>query len=576
VQPDMDAWKLFVFRKHRDELQTEALCQELIAELEAAVVERGSIVDALVRAGEIETGLADCGTANALEMAAIVDRLAAVACGFAPCSSLRAAIDALRRMSDLPPINCSHCEGFSYYGLHPLDFADLAERIQQELRPVVAVIGIRTAGATLSAIVRASLQHHHQNYHQTHLKNHTATAGDQVEQVERETVRPEGEPYHRVTRFSEGQSQWIGEKLRQNADFVIVDEGPGFSGSTFLSVARALLEAGVPHTNIVLMTSRPLNAASGAALVAEWKQFRSFTIDYGTRTPPKAQVYIGNGLWRERFYRSHAHWPGSWTLMERSKYIDSDGSGFQKFEGFGRYGQLCRRHAEILAEAGLSPQLNTFEDGYASYELLIGRPLACTDLTAEVLSHMAGYCAFRVKNLPAKNIDTIALANMRGWNMSVELGTEISKASRSEPSRSNAFWNEPPVESPVYPDCRMMPHEWLQDPDGRIVKTDSVDHAEGHHLPGPVDIAWDLAGAIIEWRLSPPEVDFFLREYQRQSGENAVKRIPQYLLLYAIFRSAQCRMGAASMAQSHEGAHLQREYRRYAESVKQSLGRKAA
>src|SRR5215469_6728844 len=59
IAPDVDAWKLFVFRKSRDLLLTVKLLQELRAEI--GLVNGGAVstIDALVRAGEIETGLDD-------------------------------------------------------------------------------------------------------------------------------------------------------------------------------------------------------------------------------------------------------------------------------------------------------------------------------------------------------------------------------------------------------------------------------------------------------------------------------------------------------------------------------------
>src|SRR5690606_6505029 len=44
-------------------------------------------------------------------------------------------------------------------------------------------------------------------------------------------------------------------------------------------------------------------------------------------------------------------------------------------------------------------------------------------------------------------------------------------------------------------------------PDGRLYKTDAVDHALGHDLVGEQDIAWDLAGAEIELDLDRDELE---------------------------------------------------------------------
>ncbi len=96
-------------------------------------------------------------------------------------------------------------------------------------------------------------------------------------------------------------------------------------------------------------------------------------------------------------------------------------------------------------------------------------------------------------------------------------------------------------------------------------------HAEGHQLPGPADIAWDLAGTIVEWELAAPAAEFFLEEYRRRSGDDAGKRLRPYLLLYSVLRMAQCRMSSVSMARRREARYLRRHYERYLQNVKDSL-----
>jgi hypothetical protein len=171
---------------------------------------------------------------------------------------------------------------------------------------------------------------------------------------------------------------------------------------------------------------------------------------------------------------------------------------------------------------------------------------------------MAAYCAFRVKNFPATNPDSALLSNMTQVNLGVEFGLEDVPCNL-------------PVERPVYPDCCMSPHEWLVTADGQILKTDAVGHGEGHQLPGPADIAWDLAGAILEWKLPSGEAEFFLNEYQRLSGDSATLRVGPYLMSYSVFRMARCRMGAAAMGRRRDARYLHRLYREYSQQVKETL-----
>jgi hypothetical protein len=532
VVPEQDAWKLFVFRKNRESLPTRLLLDDLRSEFRSLARGAGSAIDALVRAGEIETGLADAGSPEAVHMAGVVDQLASAVCGEAALDlSILQSLDHLEAPARL---RCSHPEGFSYYGLNPLDFADLARRVQAELRPRVAVVGIRSIGSTLSAVVAATLR----------------ASGTIAERI---TVRPEGEPYRRKTVFNAQQRAWITAKLAESCDFVVVDEGPGFSGSTFLSVAQALETLGVPCSRIVLMGSRSFPArAAGVERSEQWNRFPSYTIAYAAHPPAGAGRSLSDGAWRELFYPAPSHWPTCWIEQERIKHMSADGKTFFKFEGFGRFGRLAREHAGTLAQTGCSPRLLGFDGGYAGYEFMRGRPLTQADLSESLLSRMAGYCAFRTANFPAEGSNLSMLEAMTRNNLGIEFGVNTA-----------SFAVEVPLERPVYPDCRMLPHEWLLIEDGRVMKTDAVGHAEGHQLPGPADIAWDLAGTIVEWGLSGTAADFLLKEYSRQSGDAARNRLPQYILLYSVLRMAQCRMASVSMAGRREAKYLRRQYAQY-------------
>lgn len=537
---DRDAWNLYVFRKSREAAPLRALATDLESEIRSFRAGRGSALDALVRAGEIETGLADAGSQDALPAAQITDQLAAAALGLP--ANVSQALEYLHRITKPSRIVCSYPEGFSYYGLNPLDFADLARRVQPDLPPRVAIVGIRSVGSTLGAVVGAVLA-----------KANISTS--------RITVRPKGEPYHRRAGFDGSQMMWIQTELEAGASFLAVDEGPGFSGSTFLSVADALVRAGVPCSRTLLFCSRPFHSrADHPGQVQEWRRFQSHVICYGRNVPAEADRSVGGGVWRELLYDDRAQWPACWTEMERIKHLSLDGQRLFKFEGFGRFGKLAREQATLLGEAQFSPRLHGFENGYGSYEFLRWRPLNRSNLDLQLLRRMAQYCAFRAGNFPAPNANPSALLAMAQVNLGLQFGIDNPLAVL-------------PVERPVYADCRMQPHEWIVSPSGRVLKTDVTGHGEGHHLPGPVDIAWDLAGAILEWDLTESESAALLREYFRISGDDAGSRITPYLLLYSVFRMAFWRMAAASMAGSEEGGRLRAEYKRYTEKTKAILQR---
>lgn len=119
------------------------------------------------------------------------------------------------------------------------------------------------------------------------------------------------------------------------------------------------------------------------------------------------------------------------------------------------------------------------------------------------------------------------------------------------------------TEHPVIADARMAPYKWLRTSEGRLYKVDAVSHGDDHFFPGPCDIAWDLAGATVEWRLDADSQKRFLARYETLSGDDVTARIPGYLLAYATFRFAYSRMAARAMGGTSEEAPLMRDYERY-------------
>jgi hypothetical protein len=71
---------------------------------------------------------------------------------------------------------------------------------------------------------------------------------------------------------------------------------------------------------------------------------------------------------------------------------------------------------------------------------------------------------------------------------------------------------DPPEEETVEIDGRMLPHEWIETPDGWI-KTDAIDHHDDHFFPGCQPIAWDRAGASVEFGLIDRAEDFWSKAY---------------------------------------------------------------
>ena len=537
---------MWIFREGKEQVCTRDLFRELrqlLSEVAISPQKTEETIDALIRAGQLESALADRGSPVAIEMAGITEALATLVTspGHRGPTDLPAALERL----ELPEtLTISAPEGFAYYALHPLDFAEAAARIR-ERGVSYAVVGIRNIGSTLSAITVARLRH----------------LGNPAERI---TVRPVGHPYDRKLQFSFEQVRWVKAQLGKSARFLIVDEGPGLSGSSFLAAGEALAELGVPGARITLMGTREPDLSRLLARNASerWRRFGWHHVTSATGKRFGQHTAVGSGSWRSLLLNSESEWPGAWTGMERAKFVSADRKWLFKFEGLGRFGKVARERALQLSSAGFSPEALDSNDGFARYEFLAARPLGARDLSRHILDHMAKYCAFRAAEFRTAKAPDQQLWEMVHANLHKEFGNSYDSA---ECLRDEKLLGK----RAVVVDGRMQPHEWVMQADGRIWKTDAVSHGDDHFFPGPTDIAWDLAGAVIEWNLDRGAADYFLARYSALSGDDAGSRMPEFLLAYAVFRMSYCKMAAEAEAGSAEEVRLRHAYLTYRAMVEQ-------
>ena len=526
---------MLVFRDGGRRTALRPLLHMLVASCRRALEcgDREAVVGALLRAGESECALADAESGRAGVVARATDRLADAlllgTLGNSPLSG-REDLDA----HDLPEWGVvSSPEGFAYYALHPLDHADAVAKMQMRASRV-AVVGIRSIGTTLSAVARAALAR----------RGITAS---------RMTVRPTGHPWDRETKFSAEEMGWVEEQSRQGASFLVVDEGPGLSGSSFLSVAEALAGAGVAAERITLLGSHAAEPARMCArdAAARWAKFQFESVEAASRLPEERGEEISGGEWRRRLLSWDVEeWPASWTAFERQKFLSRDGRRIFKFDGLGHYGEAVRERARVLADLGFSPRVDAAGDGSSAYEFIPGTALRVSAANEDVLRRMAAYCAARAEAMRVDSVDVSGLAQVIEVNGREAFGDEMIAPRLA-------------VERPVIADGRMQPHEWVRGADGAIWKTDSAGHGDDHFFPGPTDIAWDLAGAMVEWEMDAAAAGFFLEEYRRLSGDDAERRIAAYSLAYSLFRLGYSQMAADAMRGSEEEARLRRDAERY-------------
>ena len=540
------SWSLLVFRDGRRVFAGRDLLRPLLQNLDLlsnsdfkTQPAREELIEALLRSGELECALADHGGSGAAaeDLARLTDQLAI---GLVGQSNLRLASELLERLSsaDLPEsLTVSIPEGFSYYALHPLDYADLLSENAIDT-PAAAVVGIRSIGTTLSAIVRAWFE----------LRQIPA---------ERITVRPTGHPFDRRLSLSERDRQWIMRGVQQQAMFFVVDEGPGLSGSSFLAVAEALLRAGVSAERIVLLPSSTpnLSALFASDAAPRWGRFKTLPLKSTLHVPSEAKHDFGCGEWRRNVFAREQDWPGVWPWTERRKFLSANRRTLYRFDGHGHYGKAVRDRAQLLAEHGWGPATSVAGDGFSACPWIFGETPRHAD--RDTVLHLARYCAFRAAHfeLPAASSDE--LEHMTAANLERALGIPQSVTL--------------PIERPVLADARMMPHEWIATPDRRLLKVDAASHGDDHFYPGPTDIAWDLAGVIVEWKLDDEASELLVSEYKRISGDSIEARLPGYLIAYCAFRLGFTLSAGHSMSDEAESARFRQDAGKYREKLELQL-----
>jgi hypothetical protein len=531
---------LWIFRDGRKLVAGPEMVSDLERRISESTANSNSIVDAFIQAGALEAALADANSSRATLAAKLTDVLAMSLCDgnvrTRQALKIASQVQAPEQLSICPP------EGFTYYALHPLDFRAVTSRISDQPERC-ALIGIRSIGTSLSAMCASALR----------------SAGRAVSRI---TVRPTGHPYARETRFTADEILWINQQLTASAQFLIVDEGPGRSGSTFLSVAEALIRAGVPNEKITMLGSRQPDPHSlcAADAAARWRSFRFLATIPSVNRRFERCNYIGGGNWREFVFTDANQWPECWTQMERLKFISHGQKTLFKFEGMGPLGADVRNRAFVLADAGFSPRVSDVGDGFLEYEFIRGRPLRVQDLSSSLLERMAHYCAFRLSNFGSRQADSSELQRMLEYNLLQECGVEVSLP-------ADLF----ATGTPVLSDGRMQPYEWVVSKE-KVIKVDGISHGDDHFFPGPCDIGWDLAGIAIEWKLDAQARDYLVTQFRRFTGRDVRTQLAAYMLAYSVFRMGFCKMGISTVRGSSEESRLKSSYEHYRAFVKPLLG----
>lgn len=576
---------MIVYRAHQQIIQTAPLLARLRQELaraeRAGAVSHQQATEWLIDCGEFEAGVmdalcpeidADSRMARRLRQAALFfghifassweNRGAETMQGVARASRL---LDELAK-EELPvTVPISTPEGYVYYSLFPETYLEAAHAFFQELRPRRAVcIGIRSIGTSLSAVMGAALERHDvpaRSY----------------------TVRPHGHPFDRRLQLDPR----LTEEWRAQADayFLIVDEGPGLSGSSLCCVAQRLAELGIADERIVFFPSWQPDGAPfvSAAARARWQKHRKYTVSFeevwiesGRRAPelPTGKLIdISGGQWRSLFYKDASDSPAVQPQHERRKYLLRGGGGksaniWLKFAGLGRYGPAKLPRAELLAAAGFAPRVQGFSNGFMLMDFVDGQPLTRADVCPALLTKLARYLAFLKSGFTLnQDAPNEALKEMARCNVAEGLGEQWAERLM----RSGIFAHTPAVAPACAIDGRMLPHEWLR-VGAAYVKTDGLDHHDDHFYPGCQDIAWDVAGSCIEFRLDRGQANYLINQYRTLAADAGIgERLPFYLVAYGAYRLGYSTLAANTLGESLDGLKFRALREHYAAALKREI-----
>lgn len=451
-------------------------------------------------------------------------------------------------------------EGFAWYALYPDSYAQTSERWARQygpLRPSVAVIGLRTIGTSLAAVVAQMLRR----------------CGIMVTSCI--SLRTTGAPF---SRKAELPAEFVPATYN-----IIVDEGPGLSGSSMVAVGRALEEAGASRERIHFFCGH----AKGPGPPADgevcrwwsssriWTTHPDSTIIHGRPLPDTLAVEVAAWAGEPAAGPVEPLGPEGWMaraglgalpraiapVLETPKKLIRLTSGravVLKFAGFdlsstGLWnGELPRDCPVSLSPLGVI-------QGWAVMPWVEGVRLSAQDGTVDFISrHLGPWIAqSALGEMPPGELRE-ALNRIRSaiaaWAMSRgrnPAAVEFDSIVEREVVRSRA------VPQRCYGDGRLAPHEWIRTAGGDIRKADWWPHQRDHTWVGRQPIGWDLAGAEIEWELDEQHAAALRQRVLHLTGYACSEPALAFFKAgYCAFRAAAAYISAVTTRDPRLRAHL--------------------
>jgi hypothetical protein len=464
-----------------------------IRAMRSGIDRHASLVGALIAAGQLQQGIEDTGC-PCDELRIFVHRLAAVA--------VRSWDSRFRDIGELPAPPHSQMphevelrlpEGFAFYAVYPESYAEAARRLRLLGDP--RVIGIRSIGTTLGAVVAATLN-----------------APPPI------TVRPFGDPFARQVELPPGV-------IESGVHYVIVDEGPGLSGSSFGAVADWLEGRGVPLERIAFLPSHGNDLGPHASLAhrARWNRAQRVAAEFDP-------TFLA-----ERFEMLEPFSIGS--PWERRKYLaGSEGQRvLLKFAGLGAIGERKLAMARALHAAGLTPEPLGLVHGFLVERWHDdARPLGVDERPVAEIGRYIGARARLFPAEPSGGATMDELLTMCRRNISLAFGDAGARALAQVTLKAQS-----PRTRRVRTDNKLDRAKWIRLANGKLLKTDALDHHQAHDLIGCQSIEWDVAGAVTEFDLNADESARLIAATGQAIDFDLLH---SYRIAYVAFRLGQARI----------------------------------
>ncbi|MEZ0313437.1 MAG: hypothetical protein ACAI38_16825 [Myxococcota bacterium] len=452
-------------------------------------------------------------------------------------------------------------EGFAYNSLYPEQYcaatwAFIGAR-KARLTGSVLVVGVRSIGTTLSAIVAAALDC-------AGIDNH------------RMTVRPSGSPTSRELVLDKNV-------LAGASHAIVVDEGPWTSGSSMAAVGFALERLGLPREAIAFLPSHRNGPGPKASpdVRAMWNEVAIFSVPvtapiFGGRTLREHLNHeLANTLgvraellpdedWRRLAYDDPGDWPPSRGRFATSRYRVRTTSGSLALEFGGTAtidGQSMVAQALAACEqrtfGGFAPAPIGMVAGYLARPWLEGTALRPSDVDAKLLSSLSHYVS-AMAGLPLDSA-ALAAAQLRraDWasrHLADALGDSAAKRAAAYVEAGSVL---PPAWARAAFDYDLAPRCWMRTSEGAIARVGSAATAHGHTVVGVQPVLWDVASLLVEWDLGRKEARAVVAEVEAGLGGTRLPRpaLRAFMLAYIAFKLGEL---AACQAEADDAAELSR------------------